>query len=174
MLFTTEDRTDSKKLYEGHIFSVRLDNLRSKEGVEVTREVVEHNGGVVVIARPEPSKVILVRQYRYSLDKEILELPAGRIEVGEDPMVAAKRELTEETGYEASQWRTVTDLYTAPGFCTEVLYMYEASNLSFKGKNLDMDEETEVVVMDVSEAWAKVLDGTIKDAKTVAGIGLVR
>ena len=174
MLFTINDRIKSDKLYEGKIFDIRLDKLRSKEGVEVEREVVEHNGGVVVLAQPDEEKIILIKQYRYSLDKTIFELPAGRIEQGEDPKLAAQRELTEETGYRASSWDTLTELYSAPGFCTEILYLYRASDLEFKGKNLDPDEETDVVIMDIKDAWSMVLDGSIKDAKTVAGLALLR
>lgn len=174
MLFTLNERVQTKKLYEGHIFDVRIDKLRSQEGIEVDREVVEHNGGVVILAQPTRDKIILIRQYRYSFDEVIIELPAGRVEKGEDPFLAAKRELTEETGYSASEWAPLTELYSAPGFCTEILYLYQAKNLNFEGKNLDMDEETEVVIMDVEEAWGLALDGTIKDSKTVSGLGLIR
>lgn len=173
MLFTREDRFETKKLYEGFIFDLRLDRLRSKEGVEVEREVVEHNGGVVIAAQPEPDSIILIEQYRYSLDETILELPAGRIEKGEDPMLAARRELQEETGYVAGDWKTMTELYSAPGFCTEILYLYQASQLRLEEKNLDMDEETEVVALSLEEAWKKVAEGKIKDCKTVAGIGML-
>ncbi len=173
MLFTRKDRFETKKLYEGFIFDLRLDRLRSEDGAEVEREVVEHNGGVVIAAQPEPDSIILIEQYRYSLDETILELPAGRIEKGEDPKIAAVRELREETGYVASQWSTMTELFSAPGFCTEILYLYRAAELQFEGKDLDMDEETEVVVLSLEDAWELVKSGKIKDCKTVAGIGML-
>ncbi len=172
MLFTRKHCTSSKRLWEGGIIKLRVDTLNS-EGHETIREVVEHNGGVVIAGCNSEGKVLLVRQYRYSLDQDLLELPAGRIEAGEDPLPAAQRELTEETGYSAESWSELSRMFTAPGFCNEVLYLYHAQNLSFKGKNLDFDEETEVLELTLEEAWQMVQEGKIQDAKTIAGLGLL-
>src|SRR5262249_44805205 len=133
----------------------------------VTREVVEHNGGVVIACVPEPGKVVLIQQYRYSIDEDLIELPAGRIEINEDPLVAAKRELTEETGYFARQWSEMARMYSAPGFCNELLYMYKATDVTITQKSLDEDEETEVLLMTLDEAWEIVLKGKVRDSKTV-------
>lgn len=167
------DRIKSERIYDGHIFNLRIDTLRSNDGISVIREVVEHGGGVVIAAQNEQGEVLLVKQYRYSFDQTILELPAGRIEKGEDPYLAAQRELVEETGFRAGTWKALSNLYSAPGFCTEILYMYQASDLNFEGKCLDMDEETEVIKLSVAQAWELVRKGEIRDAKTVAGLALL-
>ena len=172
-LFTTAHTVESKRIYEGRIINFRVDKLRIATGQEVTREVVEHNGGVTIACQPAPGQVVLIKQYRYSIDQELLELPAGRIEEGEDPMLAAQRELTEETGYQARNWSELVRMYTAPGFCNEMLYVYKATDVIEVGKDLDEDEETEVIVMSVEEAWALVMAGKVQDSKTIAGVGML-
>lgn len=172
MLFTREHRTGTQRIFDGEIIKLRVDALNAA-GQTTTREVIEHNGGVVIAGVTKEEKVILIKQYRYSLDKELIELPAGRIEAGEDPFPAAKRELTEETGYRAENWQELARMYTAPGFCNELLYVYQATNLTFVGKNLDFDEETEVIELSLAEAWKLVAKGAIEDAKTIAGLGLL-
>lgn len=172
-LFTKNDLAGSQRIYEGGIINLRVDTLTASDGTSVVREVVEHNGGVVIICEPSPGHVLLVKQYRYSVDRELMELPAGRIEKGEDPFPAAQRELTEETGYRAKHWRELSRMLSAPGFCNEVLYMYLAREVEFVGKNLDFDEETEVFDLSLEEAWAQVAQGKIQDAKTIAGLGLL-
>ncbi len=172
-LFTTQHKVDSRKIFDGHILNLRLDTLSAGEKT-VTREIVEHNGGVVILAQPSESEVILIRQYRYTFDSYILEFPAGRIEKNEDPFPAAKRELIEETGYEASNWQDLGTLLSAPGFCTEKLYMYRATNLEFVGKKLDDDEETEVLILSAKEAHSMLMKEEIKDAKTLAGLFLLK
>lgn len=171
-LFTTEHKTSSKRIFDGVILNLRLDTLEDG-GKTVTREIVEHNGGVVIIAQPSENEVILIKQYRYTFDRYILEFPAGRIEKGEDPLPAAQRELIEETGFNAQNWQDLGVLLSAPGFCTEKLYMYRASGLNFQGKELDDDEETEVIVLPVEEARALLMAEDIKDAKTLAGLFLL-
>lgn len=173
-LVTRENSVDSKRIFDGYIISLRQDSLKLPDGMVVTREVIEHNGGVVIACQPKPEQIILIRQYRYPIDKEIIELPAGRIELGEDPLLCAQRELTEETGYKASEWHELARFYSAPGFCDELLYLYKAANISFEGKRLDIDEETEVLILPVAEAWNLCLSGEIKDAKTIAGLALLR
>ncbi len=174
VLVTRENSVESKRLFDGYIISLRQDKLKLPDDTIVTREIVEHNGGVVIACQPQPDQIILIRQYRYPIDKEILELPAGRIEVGEDPLICAKRELTEETGFKAQGWQEMARFYSAPGFCNELLYLYKASSIEFEGKRLDIDEETEVLVFPLEEAWSLCLSGKIQDAKTIAGLALLR
>jgi ADP-ribose pyrophosphatase len=172
-LLTREHLIGTRRIFDGYIISLRQDDLRMPDGRTFTREVVEHNGGVVIIAQPTPEEIMLIKQYRYPIDEELLEFPAGRIEKGEDPFPCAKRELTEETGFRADKWEEISRFYSAPGFCNEMLYLYRATELTFVGKNLDEDEETEVITMTKADAWKLVREGKIRDAKTIAGIGLV-
>lgn len=172
-LYTRQHLIGSKRIFEGAIFSVREDTLKVDERNPITREVVEHNGGVVIACQPAPGKVLLISQYRYPIDEELFELPAGRVEKGEDRLAAAKRELTEETGYFARDWSLLSHMYSAPGFCTELLSFYQATDLEWRGKNLDEDEETDVREVELEEAWLWVRQGKIRDAKTVAGVGLL-
>jgi ADP-ribose pyrophosphatase len=171
-LFTHEHTVSSKMVHKGGIINLRVDALKSGNH-ETTREVVEHNGGVVILCQPQPDQVVLIKQYRYSINEELIEFPAGRIEKGESPLPAAQRELTEETGYIASQWREISRFFTAPGFCNEILYMYKASDVVLAEKSLDDDEETEVMLMTLTQAWNLVTSGQIRDGKTVAGLGLL-
>lgn len=172
-VFTREDKVATVRVHEGGIINLRIDTLRSVDGLEVVREVVEHNGGVVIAAQPDADRVLLIRQYRYSIDEELIELPAGRIEKGEDPFPAARRELQEETGFEAKNWQELSRMFSAPGFCDEILYLHRANDLSFVGKNLDIDEHTDVMDLKLEEAWDLVVQGQIRDAKTIAGLGLL-
>ncbi len=172
-VFKVAHKVNSKRIYEGDIVNFRVDTVRLEDGQETTRELVEHNGGVVIACQPTPDEIVLIRQYRYSVDEELLELPAGRIETGEEPLHAATRELIEETGYDAKTWRELVRMYTAPGFCNEMLYVFHASDVELVSKNLDYDEETEVMVLSIENAWQLVLDGKIRDAKTVSGVGML-
>lgn len=172
MLFTRNHCVSTERIWDGTIINLRVDTVNVDNTVAI-REVVEHNGGVVIAGLTSENKVILVKQYRYSVDHDLIELPAGRIEAGEDPFPAAQRELTEETGYQAESWQELSRMYTAPGFCNEMIYIYLAENLTYKGKNLDYDEETEVLELTLTEAWTMVVNGQIQDAKTIAGLGLL-
>lgn len=171
-LYTKKHQVGSERIFDGVIFSVRKDTLTQSERT-ITREVVEHNGGVVIACQPTPDKIILIKQYRYPIDEELIELPAGRVELGEDRLLAAKRELTEETGYIANNWKDLGEMFSAPGFCSELLSFYLATDLVWSGKNLDEDEETDVMIVELKEAWDWVRSGKVRDAKTVAALGLV-
>lgn len=170
-LYTRKNTTASELIYEGGIINLRVDEA-ALDGKKVIRETVEHNGGVVIACQPSPQQIVLVKQYRYSVDEELIELPAGRIEKGEDPFPAAKRELAEETGYTAKNWLKLAQFYSAPGFCNEILYLYSATDVTLSAKALDEDEETEVILVTLKEAWQLVNKGHVRDAKTIAGISL--
>ena len=168
-----EETISSKKIYEGKILTMTVDSIRLPSGRESVRELVKHNGGVTIIAQPEPSKIVLIKQYRYAIGKVFWELPAGTLHSNEDPFLAAKRELKEETGYIANTWEPLGIVYPLPGYSTEVLYFFKATDLIDDEPEPDQDETIEVKVMDTKKAWAMVKDGEIRDAKTISGISLV-
>ena len=168
-----EEKISSNKVYEGKILTLTVDNVRLPNGKEAKREVILHNGGVTIIAQPEPTKIVLLKQFRYSIGKVLWEVPAGRIGNGEDPLLAAKRELKEETGYRANKWDSLGIVYPLPGYSTEVLYFFKAIDLIDDEPDPDPDENFEVKVIDLKQAWQMVKDGLIRDAKTISAISLV-
>jgi ADP-ribose pyrophosphatase len=173
VLITHNNISASKQIYQGQIVNLRLDEISVKNNKFVTREVVEHNGGVVVVCQPAKDKVLLIKQYRYAVDCELIELPAGRLEQAEPPLAAAQRELAEETGYLANRWTELGKIYSAPGFCNEILYFYRATEVTEVNRNLDDDEEIDVMVVSLSQAWQLALAAEVNDAKTIAGLTLL-
>lgn len=172
-LFTRKDVVGTKQIFNGHIFGVRLDTVKRTDGKEITREVVEHIGGVVMACQPTPDEILLIQQYRYPIDSDLIELPAGRVEKGEDRLAAAKRELIEETGFKANTWKDLPKMFSAPGFCDELLTCYLASDIEWVGNDPDEDEEIEVLRVTLKEAWQMVMDGKIIDCKTIAILGIL-
>ena len=164
----TEHTVESRTLFEGHIVKLTLDRARLPDGTLADREVVYHPGGVAILALDEGENVALVRQYRYPMRQLLLELPAGKLDPGEDPRLAAARELSEETGLEAAEWTDLGEILASPGFCTERLHMYLARRLTHTEQHLDTDEFLDVVTVPFRQLVDQVMDGTITDAKTVA------
>ena len=165
-----EQMVSSQTIFEGKIVKVTLDQARLPNGRLAEREVVYHPGGVAVLALEEDGTVYLVRQFRYPIQRELLELPAGKLDHGtqEDHLLGAKRELSEETGLEASEWTYLGYTLASPGFCDEALHMYLARGLTRKGQHLDEDEFLDVVTMPFDRLVEQVMDGAITDAKTVS------
>lgn len=168
-----EEKISSEKVYKGRILDLTVDKVRLPNGKESTREVILHNGGVTILAQPDPQKIVLIKQFRYSIGKIFWEVPAGRLNLNEDPLLAAKRELKEETGYIANAWSPLGIVYPLPGYSTEVLYLFKATDLIDDEQELDPDENIEVKVVDLQQSWQMVKDGEIRDAKTIAAISLV-
>lgn len=166
----SEKMVSSQTIFEGKIIKVTLDQARLPDGSLASREVVYHPGGVAVLALDEDNTVYLVRQYRYPIQKLLLELPAGKLDHGseEDVLLGAQRELSEETGLEAAEWTYLGCTLASPGFCDEVLHMYLAQGLTRKKQHLDEDEFLDVVTMPFDELVRQVMDGTITDGKTVS------
>ena len=166
----TERMVESKTIFEGKIVRLTLDQAELPNGTLAAREVVYHPGGVAVLALDAENNVALVRQFRYPIRRELLELPAGKLDHGaeEDRLLGAKRELSEETGLEASEWTYLGYTLASPGFCDEALHMYLARGLTQKEQHLDEDEFLNVVTMPFDQLVEQVMDGTITDAKTVA------
>lgn len=166
----TERTVESKTMFQGNIIRVTLDVAELPDGSLANREVVYHPGGVAILALDENNQVPLVRQFRYPLQRLLLELPAGKLDHGpeEDRLLGAQRELSEETGLEAEEWTYLGYTLASPGFCDEALHMYLARKLTRVGQHLDEDEFLDVVTMPFDQLVEQVMDGTITDAKTVA------
>ena len=164
----TERMVSSQTIFEGKIIKVTLDQAQLPDGKLAAREVVYHPGGVAVLALDETKNVALVRQFRYPIQQELLELPAGKLDHGsEGHLLGAQRELSEETGLEAAKWTYLGYTLASPGFCDEALHMYLAQDLKRVGQHLDEDEFLNVEYMPFDELVRQAMDGTITDAKTV-------
>lgn len=153
----------------GHI-QVRKDRVIEPAGHECTREIVVHPGAVCIVARPNPEEVILIRQYRHAAGRELVEIPAGTLHVGEDPRECAIRELEEEAGYRAASMIERAKFWTTPGFTTELMYLYEATGLTRTQTNPDEDEVIEVDIVARAKALQMIDDGQIQDAKSILGL----
>ncbi len=163
----------SKVVHTAPVFHVTSDEIIEPSGVKVRRDVIRHPGSVVILAlderKPEPS-VLLIRQYRYPANQDLWELPAGRIDEGEDALAAAKRELAEETGYSASEWIPALYYYASPGFLDETMSIFAARDLH-KGKATPEEDEfitCKLVPLRTAVQW--VMSGKLKDGKAIAGV----
>jgi len=161
----------SKILYKGKVFDHQVDEIEYNSGNKGIREIAIHPGGAVVVPIKDDGKIILVKQFRYPLQKTLIELPAGKLEKGEGPLVCATRELEEETGYKSSSIKKLGEIYTAPGYCTEILHIYSANGLIPGNHNREEGEHgMEILELSLGEIEAMIMNGEIKDAKTIAGI----
>ena len=166
----TEKPLKQDYLYRGKIVNLRVDNAELPDGTTALREVIEHPGGVCVAALTEKEELLFVEQFRYPYMETVLELPAGKLEYGEDPFEAGKRELQEETGAAAENYRDLGKLYPTPGYCGEIIHMYLAEKLTFSEQHLDEDEFLEVRRIPLEEAFQMVMRNEIRDSKTQVGI----
>lgn len=158
-------------IYRGKVFDVQVDKIKYESGNESIREIAVHNGGAVVVAVTPENKIILVEQFRYPFETRLLELPAGKLDPGEDPKICAGRELTEETGYTAGKISKLGSICTTPGFCTEVLHIYLAEDLTPGNHNREEGEQgMEMMELTVDEIESMISSGKITDAKTICGI----
>ena len=160
----------SKHVYSGHNISLRVDSVMLPSGRETVREVIEHNGAVVILALDEKDNVLLVRQFRHATNKELLELPAGGIDPGETPEETARREMQEETGYAPGKLERLGGFYSAPGYANEYLYLFLATELMPARLIADDTEEIKLVRMPLKEAVELIRTGDIEDAKSIAGL----
>ncbi len=166
----------SSAIFSGKVFDIIVDDIVYKEtGNKSIREVVVHPGGAVVVALTPEYKILMVTQFRYPLQKFLLELPAGKLNYGEDPRECALRELEEETGFVAGKISKLGSISTTPGFCTEILHIFLAEELSFGKINREEGESgMEVHQYSLKEIDEKILSGEIIDAKTISGITLAK
>ncbi len=166
-----EEKTlSSKSIYRGRTVNLRVDEIRMPSGRESTREVVEHREVVAIVAIDRDDNVLLVRQFRHPVGKELLEVPAGGIDAGEGPAEAVRREMQEETGYRPEKMERLGGFYSAPGFCTEYLHLYLATDLT---SSQLYAEDTEIIRLErvpIDEIPELITSGRIEDAKSIAGL----
>lgn len=163
----------SKVVHIAPVFRVTTDEVIEPSGVKVRRDIIRHPGSVVILAlderKAEPS-VLLIRQYRYAANQELWELPAGRIDAGEDALTAAKRELAEETGYSASEWKLALHYYASPGFLDETMSIFAARNLRKGRATPEEDEFITCKLVPLGKAVQWVMSGKLQDGKAIAGV----
>lgn len=165
-----ETTLNSKTVFSGRILNLRIEEVRLPNGKTSTREIVDHPGAVAVVAMNEKKEVLMVRQFRKPVESVLLEIPAGKLEKGEDKEECAQRELMEETGFFARDLRHLTDFYTSPGFSSEIMHLFLARDLESKPKEADEDEYIQMEEVPFEEAIEKVYTGQIRDAKTIVGL----
>ena len=166
----TEKQISFDYKFKGKIVNLRVDDALLPNGTTAKREIVEHNGGVCVAPLDKDYNLYFVKQFRYPYMEIVTELPAGKLEKGEDPFEAGKRELKEETGATAGNYVDLGKLYPTPGYCGEIIHMYLATDLEFGEQNPDEDEFLEVYKIPLSKAVEMVMNGEITDSKTQIAI----
>lgn len=166
-----EEKTVKKNyVYNGRIINVRCDDAELPTGKPCKREVVEHNGGVCIAPINDNNELLFVRQFRYPYMQVISELPAGKLEKGEDPLECGKRELMEETGCVADEIFSLGKFYPSPGYCGEIIHLYAAKGLKFVGQKLDEDEFLNVEKIELDKAVEMIMNDELRDGKTQAAV----
>jgi ADP-ribose pyrophosphatase len=167
---STEKALSSQIIYEGRILKLRIDTVQTADGRQTTREIVEHANCVAIVAVDADDNILLVKQYRRALDKELLEIPAGGIDAGEDAETAVVREMQEETGFRPQRVARLGGFYSTPGFCNEYLYLYLATDLTPSQLYAEDTAGIEVVRVPIKQVPDLITSGQICDAKSIAGL----
>ena len=165
-----EKTLSSQLIYDGQLVKLRVDTVSMSGNRETTREIVEHSDCVAIVAIDADDNVLLVNQFRKPVEKELLEIPAGNIEPGEDPLDCVRREMREETGYLPREVKEMGGFYSTPGYCTEYLYLYLATDLVLSPLSAEDTENIRVVRVPVSQIVGLITSGAICDAKSIAGL----
>ena len=165
-----EETLSSETIYSGRVVKLRVDNVRLPGGRQTKREVVEHSDCVAIVAVDADDNVLLVRQFRKPVEKELLEIPAGCIEPGEEPVATVRREMREETGFMPRSIKRMGGFYSTPGFCTEYLHLYLATDLVPERLYASDTESIELVRVSLSQVAELINSGSICDAKSIAGL----
>ena len=165
-----EKTLSSQLIYEGRAIKLRVDTVRTPGGRKTTREIVEHSDCVAIIAVDTDGNILLVRQFRKAVEKELLEIPAGGIDPGETPEAAVSRELREETGYLPRKIERFGGFYSAPGYCTEYLHLYLATDLTNDPLYAEDTESIKLIPVTISQIPGLIDSGAICDAKSIAGL----
>ena len=163
----------TRQIYKGRVVTLNIETVALPNGVTVDLETIRHPGASAVVPLKDDGTVVLIRQFRHAAGGFIYEIPAGKLNPGEDPLSCAARELEEEIGYRASSFTLLSSILTAPGFADEVIHVYKATGLIPGRQQLDRDEVLEVIEMPLAEAIRKIEDGTIRDSKTIVGLQAV-
>ena len=165
-----EKQISSRNVFDGVLLHVYKDEIELPNGNEAVREYIKHQGAVCVVPVTDEMEVIAVKQYRYPIGRVTIEIPAGKLDAGEEPLTAAKRELSEETGVECADIEYIGGLYPSVAYTDEIIHMYVAKNLVFGEAHTDDDEFLNVVKIPLKEFVNMVMDGKIQDSKTMAAI----
>ena len=166
----SEKTLSSQLIYEGRAVKVRVDTIEMPSGRKTTREIVEHSDCVAIVAVDSEDKVLLVNQFRKAVEKELLEIPAGGMEPGEDPVTAVSREMQEETGYLPRKLERLGGFYSAPGYCTEYLHLYLATELVPSQLFAEDTEGITLVRVPLHQVASLITSGRICDSKSIAGL----
>jgi ADP-ribose pyrophosphatase len=165
----------SNVLYEGKVFDLKVDEIEYETGNKGIREVALHPGGAVAVPLTNEGRIVMVEQFRYPFQKKLIELPAGKLDKGEDPLECAVRELEEETGYKTNSVDKLGEIYTAPSYCTEILHLYLMRDLEEGNHNREEGELGMIVhELTLDEIEKKIKAGEIVDAKTICGVYFLR
>ncbi len=168
-----EEKTmKSEKIFSGNVVSLQVDEVKLPNGKTSKRELIKHPGAVAILAITDENKIVMVEQYRKALERELVEIPAGKLEKGEEPRICAERELEEETGYECESLEWLISFYTSPGFADEIVHLYLAKGLKQKenAASPDEDEFVQLIELTLDEALQYVKEQKIYDAKTVLAV----
>jgi len=165
-----ERRISSERVFDGKLLHVRSDRVRLPDGGTATREYIVHPGAVLVVPVRDDGRLVVERQFRYPLDRVMIEFPAGKLDPGEEPLATAKRELIEEAGYTAQRWTPLGNVHTVVSYSTEAIEFFVAEGLAHVGAKLDHGEFLEIIDMSVDEMLAALDRGEITDVKTVAAL----
>ena len=160
----------SRRIFQGRVVTLDIDTVTLPNGVTIELEMIHHPGAAAVVPMKEDGTVILIRQYRHAAGGYIYEIPAGKLHPGEDPKLCAARELQEEIGYRADSLELLASILTTPGFTDEVIHIYKGTGLTKGKQDLDHDEVIEIVELPLEKALAQIIDGTIRDGKTIVGL----
>ncbi len=163
-----------KRLHRGRVFDFTIENVTLENGVTVDLEVIRHPGAAAIVAMPDPSSLLLLRQYRHAVGGYIMEIPAGTVDGSEPPDHCARRELVEETGYAARTWEKLGEITPVPGYSDERIHLYLATDLTPERQHLDRDELIQVQTVSMDEMAAMIEAGKIQDAKTLSALMLAR
>lgn len=174
MSHLTEKFLNSEVVFQGNLLNVFADKVELPNGKVASREYIKHPGAVAVVPITQEGNIVLVRQYRYPIGNVLLEVPAGKLDKGEDPDTCAFRELEEETGYVAKSIKRIASIYTTPGFTDEVIHLYIAENLTLSNPHPDEDEFLDVEIYSKEEIKTMIADGRINDAKSMLALLLAK